>query len=51
MVTRSAHWIFHPGLGRAIDDFVRRERAAIEHELPRIEAEAGMKPFTSEGSG
>ncbi|MFO0610611.1 MAG: GNAT family N-acetyltransferase [Polyangiales bacterium] len=50
-VTRSAHWVFHPGLGRAVDDFVRRERAAIEHELPRIEAEAGMKPFTSPGSG
>ena len=51
MVTRSAHWLFHPGLARAVDDFVRRERTAVEHELPRIAEEAGMKPFTSGGSG
>ncbi len=50
-VTRSAHWVFHPGLGRAVDDFVRRERAAIEHELPRICAEAGLKPFTTAERG
>ena len=51
VVTRSAHWVFHPGLARAIDDFVTRERSAIADELPRITAEAGMKPFTSEERG
>ncbi len=51
VVTRSAHWVFHPGLARAIDDFVARERAAIADELPRITAEAGMKPFTSTERG
>jgi predicted N-acyltransferase len=50
-LTRSAHWVFHPGLARAIDDFVRRERTAIDQELPRICAEAGMKPFTNAERG
>lgn len=44
-VTRSSHWVFHPGLDRAIRDFVGRERAAIEAELPSMCAVAGMKPF------
>lgn len=45
-VTRSAHRVFAPGLERAIRDFVARERAAIEQELPAVEAEAGLKPWT-----
>jgi hypothetical protein len=51
VVTRSAHWLFHPGLGRAVDDFARRERAAIAHELPRLAAATGLKPFTSSEHG
>jgi uncharacterized protein len=29
VVTRSAHWIHHPGLRRAVDDYLQRERAAV----------------------
>lgn len=50
-VTRSAHWIFHPGLDRAVRDFVGRERAAIAAELPVIEASVGMKPWTGRRNG
>lgn len=48
-VTRSSHWVFHPGLDRAIREFVGRERAAIEAELPAMFAVAGMKPFAAAG--
>lgn len=49
-VTRSSHWVFHPGLDRAVRDFVGRERAAIEAELPSMCAVAGMKPFAARGA-
>lgn len=32
VMTRSAHWIAHPGLRAAIGDFLGRERAAVAHE-------------------
>lgn len=44
-LTRSAHWIAHTGLHRAVRDFVARERESIEAQLPEIVAGAGMKPF------
>ncbi|MBK1658325.1 GNAT family N-acetyltransferase [Paracraurococcus ruber] len=44
--TYSAHWIRHPGLRRAVDDFLRRERPAMEREM---EALAGMSPFKRDG--
>lgn len=50
-VTRSAHWIFHPGLDRAVRDFVGRERAAIAAELPVIDASVGMRPWTGRRNG
>lgn len=46
-VTRSSHWVFHPGLDRAVRDFVGREREAIEAELPAMCGVAGMKPFAA----
>jgi predicted N-acyltransferase len=44
--TYSAHWIAHPGLRRAIADFLSRERPAMEAE---IEALAELSPFRREG--
>jgi predicted N-acyltransferase len=34
--TYSAHWIRHPGLAAAIEDFTQRERAAMNHELAEL---------------
>jgi uncharacterized protein len=34
--TYSAHWIRHPGLAGAIEDFTRREAAAVAHELAEL---------------
>ena len=31
--TYSAHWIVDPGFRRAVDDFLRRERTAVESEI------------------
>jgi predicted N-acyltransferase len=44
--TYSAHWIAHPGLRRAVADFLERERPAMEEE---IEALAELSPFRHEG--
>ncbi len=41
-VTGSAHWVFHPGLFKAIREFVSREREAILAELPALMAGAGL---------
>ncbi|GAB6967643.1 GNAT family N-acetyltransferase [Komagataeibacter kakiaceti JCM 25156] len=41
-LTHSAHWIAHPGLRAAVGDFLERERAAIEAELPALDA---MTPY------
>jgi predicted N-acyltransferase len=45
--TYSAHWIAHPGLRRAVADFLKRERPAM---LAEIEALATLSPFRC-GSG
>ena len=45
-VTYSSHWVFHPGLDRAVREFVGRESAAIEAALPSMRAAAGLRPFT-----
>jgi uncharacterized protein len=44
--TYSAHWIRDPGFARAVADFVRRERAALESEMEQLEQE--MSPFKRE---
>lgn len=36
-VTRSAHMIFHPGLDRAVRQFLREEREALRRELEAME--------------
>lgn len=43
-ITHSAHWLAHPGLDRAVRDFVKRERESIAAQMPEIRAGAGMKP-------
>jgi len=44
--TYSAHWIRDPGFARAIVDFLKRERAAIESEMEELEE--GLSPFKCE---
>ncbi|WP_149541019.1 GNAT family N-acetyltransferase [Siccirubricoccus phaeus] len=44
--TYSAHWIAHQGLRRAVDDFLARERPAMEREMAAL---ATMSPFRQEG--
>lgn len=33
VVTHSAHWLTHPGLMQGVEDYLIRERAAVEHEV------------------
>lgn len=40
--TRSIHWIGHPGLRRAVADFVEDERAAVRHDQELLD---GYTPF------
>jgi len=42
-VTRSCHWVFHPGLDQAVREFVERESAAIEAALPSMRAATGLR--------
>jgi predicted N-acyltransferase len=44
--TYSAHWIADPALHRAVEDFLRRERAAIDAELEEL---ATLSPYRHEG--
>ncbi len=43
--THSAHWISHPGLRDAIEDYLDHERDAVDHE---IEVLADYSPFRKE---
>jgi predicted N-acyltransferase len=43
--TYSAHWVAHPGLSAAIEDFTQREAAAMEHELAEM---AKFGPYRSD---
>jgi len=45
VATYSAHWIADPGFERAVEDFLRREQAAVAAE---IEAIAEMGPYKAE---
>lgn len=49
-VTGSAHWIFHPGLSRAIGEFVGREREAVLSELPALAEASGLCRPTAVGA-
>ena len=46
MPTYSAHWIRDPGLARAIEEFLVRERRAVESEMEHLEEE--LSPFRKE---
>ena len=35
--TYSAHWIRDPGFAKAVEDFLKRERRAVEHEMEELE--------------
>ncbi len=37
VLTRSAHWIAHPGLRGAVADYLERERAAVEADLDYLQ--------------
>jgi predicted N-acyltransferase len=42
-LTYSAHCLFHPGLDRAVREFLSHERAAIAQGMPAWHAETGFK--------
>lgn len=42
-LTYSAHCLFHPGLDRAVREFLAHERAAIAQGMPSWRAETGFK--------
>jgi predicted N-acyltransferase len=44
--TYSAHWIAHPGLARAVAEFLERERPAMQREMAAL---ATLSPFRQEG--
>lgn len=44
--TYSAHWIRDPGFARAVEDFLRRERRALEEEMEGLED--ALSPFKRE---
>lgn len=44
--TYSAHWIAHPGLARAVGDFLERERPAMRREMAML---ATLSPFRKDG--
>jgi len=46
--TYSAHWIAHPGLSRAVADFLDRERPAMLREMEML---AELSPFRQEACG
>ncbi len=43
--TYSAHWIRDPGFKRAVDEFLARERCAVEYEMTEL---AELSPFKRE---
>ena len=46
--TYSAHWIVDPGFRRAVDDYLKRERPAVEQEIEGLMA---YSPFRKENEG
>jgi predicted N-acyltransferase len=44
--TYSAHWIRHPGLAAAIEDFTRREAVAVAQQIEEL---ARLGPYRGEG--
>jgi predicted N-acyltransferase len=46
--TYSAHWIRHPGLAAAIEDFARREATAVAAQIAEL---TGFGPYRASGGG
>ncbi len=46
MPTYSAHWIRDPAFARAVEEFLARERRAVEHEMEALEE--ALSPFKAE---
>jgi hypothetical protein len=44
--TFSAHRVAHPGLRRAVDDYLAHERAAVEENMAEL---AKASPFRKQG--
>lgn len=45
--TYSAHWIAHAGLSRAVDGFLREERAAVQADMAVL---SGLSPYRQAGA-
>ena len=45
-LTRSAHCIFHPGVGRAVAEFLRHETEAVRAGLSALWRDSGFKSGT-----
>jgi len=41
--THSAHYIVHPGLARAVDDYLAREREAVRDDIDELAAQSPFK--------
>jgi hypothetical protein len=41
--THSAHYIVHPGLARAVDDYLAREREAVAEDIDELAAQSPFK--------
>ncbi len=48
IITQSAHYLAHPGLRDAVERYLTRERAAVEHEIDLL---GNYTPFKKEGNG
>jgi predicted N-acyltransferase len=48
VATYSAHWIIDPGFRRAVEDYLKRERPAVEREIEGLQQ---YSPFRKEGDG
>jgi predicted N-acyltransferase len=44
-ITYSAHYLRHRELDRAVRDFLRRERAAVEQHVAEARADGVLRPF------
>ncbi|HWO25534.1 MAG TPA: peptidogalycan biosysnthesis protein [Kofleriaceae bacterium] len=49
--TYSAHWIRHPGLAAAIEDYTQREAAAVTHEIRALAQHGPYRDGEGEGEG
>ncbi len=48
VATYSAHWIAHPGLSRAVGDFLAQERPAIAEEIEQLDQHTPFKKLETD---